>query len=189
MKISLAKLLGFGLETPRSHFDDKVEKIAPERVDARLAADDGPGVEVDEIGQSFGQFGVRADLYDGRHGIAHGGAETGREEDDIGVGPGEGGGAFGVATRGAEEMEPGDFSNLRVVDDGDDGRVAAFFRCAGRFDCVGDETVADVARAGILGKIAADGPGPGGVGGGQMGETCGDLVANAAIDELLLQIL
>ncbi len=177
---------GFGGVETGGGVEEEVEEGFARLLDGLLAVDDGAGIEVDDVGHARGEVGAGADFDRGRDGVAGGGAETGGEDDQVAAGGRYGGGGFDVVARGTAEGEPASGADgLAVVDDADDRAGTAFFGGTGGFDGVGDETIANVAGAGVGVEAGAAGLSGGFVGAHEVDEFVREFGGDTAVAEAL----
>src|SRR5271154_5521957 len=185
-EIVLGELLGFGSGFAAGELDYAVQDFFAHLWNGFFAGDYGTGVDVDDVRHVLCERGIGGDFDYGRDGIPGGRSEAGGEEDEAGARAYLGGDALDVIAGGALEIKAGLGGVFGIVEDGGDGRSAAFFCGAGGLHGVGEQAIADVAGRGIHVEAGADGFGTGGIVAHELDEAVGDIFSGAAIDKFLL---
>ena len=184
-EVVLAKGFGVGEALAAGGFEDEVEDALAHFGKGRLAAQDGAGIEVDDVGHAIGEGAVGGEFEDGSDGIAGGGAEASGEEDKIRACADLSGDGLDIVAGRAEQGESAGGGVLGIIEDIGNGSGAGFARGSGGLDGVGEQAVADVARGWIHLEAGVYGACAGLVGAHEGDEALGGFRTFAAVDEVL----
>src|SRR5437867_401953 len=185
-EIILRERFGFGGSRSTRDFDDAIENLLAHMLDSCRAANDGAGVEVNNVAHTLREFGVGGNFYDWRNGISRGRAKAGREEHDTGARSDLRGDAFHVTAGRALQVQTGPRAVFRIIEHRRDGRRAALLRGARGFHGVGKQSVLDISRRRIHFKAGANSFGARRVIAHELAEALGNFVRDATVDEILL---